>query len=171
MSEEAGAHIDEELRELLHELARLQQVDLGELSEDHQRWALYDLAIREGVGRDLLFRLLPLEPDLPMASSVVVQLVERVDPEERAAWVGRIPPEQRDYALRRVGELEIVDAVAAGELPAGQVAQRLDGWSDWVQRRITECVRDPAVLEIMAERGRTRRVRGQAGEERRRLRR
>ncbi|MFI6500183.1 hypothetical protein [Nonomuraea typhae] len=157
-------HISEELRIKLHELARVQEAQPGDLDDEHERWALYLVAIREGLGIAQLFDVLPLEPDLAMASSAVVNLVERSAPEERRVWLSRIPQEARDHPEKRVAELETVDAVLRGELRADHVAGDLDSWSDWLQLRITGRVEDPAVLRILAERGRTKRIRRQAEE-------
>ncbi|WP_157252772.1 hypothetical protein [Nonomuraea typhae] len=154
--------ISEELRVKLHELARVQEAYPGDLNDEHERWALYLVAIRQGLGIPQLFDLLPLEPELDMASSAVVNLVERVAPEERRAWLSRIPQEAREYPEGRVAELETVDAILSGDLPASHVAGNLDSWSNWLQLRITDYVEDPTVLEILAEHGRTKRIRRQA---------
>lgn len=156
--------ISEELRAKLHELASVQGAHPGDLDDEHERWALYLVAIRQGLGIAQLFDLLPLEPDLAMSSSAVVNLVERSAPEERRAWLSRIPQEAREYPEGRVVELETVDAILSGDLPASHVAANLDSWSNWLQIRITDYVEDPAVLEILAEHGRTERIRRQARE-------
>lgn len=167
MNEEISA----ELRAKLDELARVQDVRPGDLRDEHERWALYVVAIERGVGAARLFDLLPLEPDLAMAFSAVVKMVERSAPEERRAWLTRIPEDAREYARGRVAELETVDALRSGDFPADRVAGSLDGWSNWLQLRVTEYVEDAAVLEIMATRGSTKRVRRQAAEGLRALRR
>ena len=91
-------------------------------------------------------------------------MVERSAPEERRSWVARLPAEVQGYARGRVAELETVDKLCSGEFPHDQVTDALDNWSDWLQLRITEFVEDTAVLRILADQGRTKRVRKQAAE-------
>ncbi|TDD46529.1 hypothetical protein E1286_20740 [Nonomuraea terrae] len=98
-------------------------------------------------------------------------MLERTAPGDRTAWVERLPEESRAYPLRRMAELEIVDVLRSGDLSAEQVADDLEGWSDWLQRRITEDVPDAMVLDILAGHGRSKRVRRQAAEGLPRLRR
>lgn len=156
--------ISDDLRARLQDLARVHDVEPGDLRDEHERWALYDLTMRREAGLSRLFDLLPMEPEAAVVSSVVVQMLERATPDERSAWLERVPESSRDYALKRKADLEIVDALCQGSLRSEEVARSVDDWSDWLQRRITVHVEDVAVLEIMAERGRTKRVRRQAAE-------
>ncbi|MEU7743216.1 hypothetical protein [Nonomuraea sp. NPDC049158] len=156
--------ISEELRGKLIELARLQDREAGDLTDEHERWALYRVAIEDGIGVTELFELLSLEPDSALASSVVVHMVERSAPEERRLWVARLPAEVQGYAQGRVAELETLDMLCSGGFPHDQVADSLEGWSNWLQLRVTVFVEDTAVLRILAEQGRTKRVRRQATE-------
>ncbi|MFD1544523.1 hypothetical protein [Nonomuraea guangzhouensis] len=156
--------ISEELRGKLIELARLQDGEAGDLTDEHERWELYRVAIEDGIGVAELFDLISLEPDSVLASSVVIQMVERSAPDERRSWVARLPAEGQGYADGRVVELETVDKLCSGEIPHDQVTDSLENWSNWLQLRITEFVEDTAVLRILAEQGRTKRVRRQAAE-------
>ncbi|WP_433513241.1 hypothetical protein ACQP2T_58065 [Nonomuraea sp. CA-143628] len=156
--------ISEELRGKLIELARLQGGEAGELTDEHERWALYRVAIDDGIGVTELFDLISLEPDSALASSVVVHMVERSAPEERRLWVARLPAEVQGSAQVRVAELETVDMLCSGGFPHDQVADSLAGWSTWLQLRIIAFVQDTHVLRILAEQGRTKRVRRQATE-------
>jgi hypothetical protein len=112
-SETTHDDISDDLRARLQDLARVHDVEPGDLRDEHERWALYDLTMRREAGLSRLFDLLPMEPEAARSE---------------------------------------------------EVASGVDDWSDWLQRRITVHVEDVAVLEIMAERGRTKRVRRQAAE-------
>lgn len=74
------------------------------------------------------------------------------------------PAGVQGYARGRVAELETVDELCSGGFPHDQVAGSLETWSNWLQLRITEFVEDTAVLRILADQGRTKRVRRQATE-------
>lgn len=53
----------------------------------------------------------------------------------------------------------MLDDIRDGALPADVAREHLDEWSNWLQRGIGRTTADPAILRLLAERGRTKRIR------------
>ena len=148
----------------LKSLASLAGVRDAEFGDEHVRWEVYQKVVDLAEARDQLRAALRLEPVLSLAAAVVVLAFEHVPVGERAGWVGALKEEVRAFPERRMAELEILEACRAGELAPASVD--LDEWSDWLQRRVAQTATDLAVLELLAERGRTKAIRAAATERR-----
>jgi hypothetical protein len=119
--------------------------------------------------RPLLLRAVMAEPDGPVASAVVVGMLERLGAEERSGWVEALKPGDGAFSVRRAEELSVLEAVRSGDFPEDRIHDEVDAWSDWLQRHVTEGGASAAVLEALAEHARTRRIRHLAREAVRRL--
>jgi hypothetical protein len=154
----------DDLDALVTALAQRLGERVGDLDDEHERWRLFELAVRRRVGFDLLFRAIPLERDQVMAASVVIRALEMLPDREHAGWINQLAPHHRQYSHNRSAEVAVVRRARGGGYGAEQLAARLDGWSDWVQRRLVLEVDDTASLAVFAQQGRTRKVRNAAAE-------
>jgi len=143
-------------------LARLVGVAAGDLGDEHARWVIYLKGIELPVARELLLRAVSTETDDNLAASVVLRMIERVREDERAEWVDSLRGDKRVYAHRRALEISILERILSGTFDSAEVAQQIDGWTDWLQLRIAESATVPGVLDIVGEAGRTRRIRNAA---------
>ncbi|MGP4102178.1 DUF3027 domain-containing protein [Nonomuraea sp. KM90] len=128
--------------------------------EAHRRWTLYLRALdsMNERGLALLRDALADEPDRELALAVILRALEAVGAGERREWAGLVPPgRDRELAEARVRDLELL---AAG--PAGVPGE----WSDWTQRRLAATSSDLALLGLLAQAGRTKRIRRMATERR-----
>ncbi|MFF4030439.1 hypothetical protein ACFYZ2_11785 [Streptomyces sviceus] len=122
----------EALRQLARAVGRPE--DDASFADGHDRWSLYRAALDTSAALPPLFEAVSLEPDGPLASAVVGEVLERVPEDERERWVRILPP-------------------------ADSVAELIDGWSDWLQGRAVHVTADQDVLSVVSRRGRTRRIR------------
>ncbi|MFJ3876688.1 hypothetical protein ACIPW5_04430 [Streptomyces sp. NPDC090077] len=138
---------------------------------EHRRYARYLRAL-EGVGEaeeaELVAAVLRDE-DAVMAESAVNRHLERRAAElltgpRFPAWAAMMAPVigDRAFLARRLREWTLLRSVALGEPWTGE---ELLAASDWFQRTAAaaEVVTSPAALGLLAEHGRTRRVRNAAG--------
>jgi hypothetical protein len=155
----------DELRELAAQVGHD-----GQLEDEHARFAVYSAAIQDPAQWDLLLPAVAQEPDGNVASDILAKLLERVPRPERAAILRVAPADRTTFLVRRDADLGVLDDLASEESTDGAVVERVVEGSDWLQRRVVD--RDGAVpgtvLEALAERGRTRKVRAAARERLRR---
>ncbi|MFE2016845.1 hypothetical protein ACFW9O_02195 [Streptomyces sp. NPDC059499] len=139
-------------------------VDGDRWTDGHARWDLYRSAAGQPEAAELLLAAVRAETDLPLASSAVVMMLEKVPADERRRWVDALRPEVRGYAERRSNELAVLDSLARGERSFG--ADDVEAWSDWLQLRAAQAGTDGDghVLDVLAEHGRTKRIRRHAAE-------
>ncbi|NML53437.1 hypothetical protein HHL19_06875 [Streptomyces sp. R302] len=160
----ADAEVSPELRAAVRRLETLTGQRVSGTADGHARWELYRAALASDAARPALLTAVTAEADGALASAVVGEVLERVPRAERGAWVDALAPAVRAFCARRTDELGILEDLRAGtrvpELGPGLV----EGWSDWLQLRITAEVSDPAVLRALAESGRTKRIRRTAAE-------
>ncbi|MEU8678693.1 hypothetical protein [Streptomyces sp. NPDC048560] len=144
--------------------------DLDEEPPEHLRFRHYLRAL-DGVAEadeaDLVTTVLR-DPVMSMAESAVNHHVERrvaqllTDP-TFTAWAQMMATvvADRSFLVRRLNEWTLLRAIALRE---PWTAEDLTGASDWFQRTATtvEIVTAPEVFSLLAERGRTRRVRNAA---------
>jgi hypothetical protein len=142
----------------------------GDLADEHVRWAIYQAALRHEA-YDALRDVLAHEPDHVMGSGAVVAALEQVPRADRSGWVAVARGwTTADFVSRRADELRIAEDVRQD----GPVADRdssddvgtaeIGSWSDWLQRRAANPSTRADVLGLLAEHGRTRRVRNRAAE-------
>nr|WP_202477997.1 hypothetical protein [Streptomyces sp. SID5470] len=147
----------EALRHLARAVGRPE--DDASFADGHDRWSLYRAALDTSAALPLLFEAVSLEPDGPLASGVVGEVLERVPEDERERWVGILPPAVRDFSARRARDLGVLESLQRGAVPADSVADLIDGWSDWLQGRAVHVTADQDVLRVVSRRGRTKRIR------------
>ncbi|MEU2678937.1 hypothetical protein ABZ638_18850 [Streptomyces sp. NPDC007107] len=112
----------------------------------------------------LLLDAVRAETDGPLASAVVVLMLERTPVAEHGSWTAALDPEVREFAERRSGELAVLDSLDRDA--AGHAAAGVESWSDRSQLRATRSRAEshrPA-LDLLAEHGRTKRIRRAAAE-------
>ncbi len=135
---------------------------IADYSDDHTRWGLYRTAINAPEALPTLLRAVSVEQDASLASGVVGEVLERIDPQARPAWVQALDPSVREFSARRTRELHVLESIRSGTFPATQVADVIDEWSNWLQLRIATDVSDKVINQALSERGRTKRIRNTA---------
>jgi hypothetical protein len=127
------------------------------LDDEHLRWEFYQKAMQIGSCRRKLMAAVSLDPDPVLALTVALQMLETEDAHLREEWIAQLRDErQRQYASRRVRELEILEAF--GRVP-GLSRDVVLTWSDWLQVRLAEVSTVVEVLEHLKEHGKTKRIR------------
>lgn len=140
--------------------------------DGHARWELYRRAAEILEAREPLPAAVAAESGLPLASAVVVMMLEKVPADERGRWVNALDPEVRDFSRTRERELSLLDALTAeGPYAGSPSAQEITAWSDRLQLRAVGAARDHPLLELLAGCGRTKRIRREARQSADRLRR
>lgn len=145
------------LRRLAQAVGRCE--DIASFADGHDRWSLYHAAMDTPAALPLLFEAVSLEPDGPLASGVVGDVLERVPGNERERWVRTLPPAVRSFSERRARELGVLESFEQGALSAQAVDDLIDGWSDWLQSRAVRVTADTAVLRVVSQKGRPKRIR------------
>jgi len=137
---------------------------------EHRRYARHLRAldsVAETEEADLVAAVL-CDEDAQMAQSAVVHHIDRraaqlLTDARFTAWAHRMATviEGRDFLTRRLHEWTLLRAIALGEPWA---AEELTAASDWFQRTAATAriITSPDALGLLAERGRTRRVRNAA---------
>jgi hypothetical protein len=143
-------------------------VDGRSAEDEHQRFAryLHELAVvRDKDEADLVTRILR-DPDTTMAQSVIVRHLDRhaaqlLTDGGFTAWARAMAEisAEREFLALRLREWTLLRSITVGE-PWG--SEEVTTGSDWFQRKAVETLPSPAVLTLLAETGRTRRVRADA---------
>lgn len=140
-------------------------VDLAAPESEHARWSVYLKAMGSSELWGLLLKAIGSEPDVAVASSVVLRMLERVSPNERNLWVDRLPQgKNRDFASRRASEIQIFEELSSGSnISQGAARSSFSpAWSAWLQLRLAAASSDTALLRLLSEHGATKRVRAAA---------
>lgn len=155
--------MDGRLEGILAELARSTGSTLGSAADEHERWSLYRDACKKSECFTLLFDAVALEPDPNVALGIVLQVLGTVSELSRGAWIAQLQSERnRDYAARRATEVGIYQTRAVTSLLAVEGVEQ--SWSYWLQVRLAEFSEEPAVLQRLSEKGRTKRIRRTAAQ-------
>jgi hypothetical protein len=134
-------------------------------TDEHDRYQVYRTAMRDSPRRPLLLACLRQDPDRVMVSGVVVDLLEVIPAADRRAVLDEVRDSRDSFVRRRADELGLLEQLATGSHGAGrhepteEAVERLLAATDWLQRRVAAEATDVVVLEALAERGRTRRIR------------
>jgi hypothetical protein len=144
---------------IVERLAALVGHRLSDQSDEHARWAVYQVASERADAYPTLLAAVAEEPDRNVALSVVLAVLERLPADEHEAWVGALAEDNREHAEQRSAEVRLLRR--AGELGAEEVAAELPEWTNWLQLRIADGLTAEA-RAVVAERGRTRRIRNAA---------
>lgn len=154
--------------------ARGDERSMSDAPSEHARYHQYlrDLAhVSDCDELDLVGAVLQ-DPDQSMAVSAVLRHLDHragsLDGEEFAAWSARMAASVngQDRLLRRIGDWTLFIAINAGQpIDAASLADA----TDWLQRKAAETATAPATLALLAEEGRTRRIRDIASVRARRM--
>jgi hypothetical protein len=140
---------------------------MSDTASEHTRFQqhLHDLEqVPDHDELDLIAAVLR-DPDQAMAVSAVLHHIDRrasgLDDDQFAAWAARTAArvEGHDRLLRRVRDWTTLKEINAGQPIDGDA---LADATDWLQRTLAEMTTSSAALTILAESGRTRRVRDTA---------
>ncbi|QNE17670.1 hypothetical protein F1D05_06850 [Kribbella qitaiheensis] len=129
-----------------------------DLHADYGRWQLYRVAARDKCLHGVLLEVVEEEPDRVLARAVVVYMLEVVSPDEHPRWIERLQEDEREFAERRSTEWRVLLRAREEALCREEVEAGLDGWTDWLQLRISPYVEAEA-RAMIEERGRTTRIR------------
>jgi hypothetical protein len=133
-----------------------------DVGDGHQRWALYRQAVSVKACHPQLLVALSLDPDDALVAGVVIRVMEENDELDCEPWINLMRSEKgRQYASRRAQEIEILRA--HGNVPelSGEI---LSTWTDWLQVRLAEISKVRRPLELLAQYGRTKRIRRTAAQ-------
>lgn len=132
-----------------------------DLTLDSERWQIYDAALARRDLDERVLASLTSEPDEALRSAVVIRAIEYSHDEDRERWLAQLSDGKiRDFARRRLTETRLLNAL--DQAHGSSDLNGLREGSDWLQRRAAELCRSTPVLELLAEHGRTRRVRRKA---------
>lgn len=151
------------LDDIVTELSQLTGSSIGDMGDEHERWSVYQSALKQSECIHLLFSAVALEPVPSLALSTVLQVLGKLPQSDRPVWIEQLQlAENRDYATRRAREFGIYQSRDVTPLLIDEDVQ--DSWSDWLQLLLAEFSKEPAVLGRLLERGRTKRIRRFAAE-------
>ncbi|HEU5427417.1 MAG TPA: hypothetical protein VFU74_11115 [Actinocrinis sp.] len=140
---------------------------MSETASEHTRFQRYLHKLEqvpEHGESDLLGAVLR-DPDQAMAVSAVLQHIDRrasgLDDDQFAQWAAQTATRVEGHAplVRRLRDWTTLKAINAGQPIDGAA---LADATDWLQRTLAETTTSSAALTILAESGRTRRVRNTA---------
>lgn len=149
---------------LLRQLADIIGQDVPDCRDGHARWGLYRQVATQPGAAVLLRKAAEAEADPSISSAIVVMMLERIDPSERRQWVEVLDPSVRSFSEIRSRELEIFESLVSNTARREISPDILAAWSDWLQRKVVESIRDERLLSDLAEFGRTKRIRRLARE-------
>ncbi len=145
----------------LRNLSSLQSPGIDELLDDgHARLELYRSTL-PAAELDRWLGVVLLDPDVAMATAVLVELVDaKADGLEADAferWAAELLPSlsDRPFVRSRIAEWLVLDRLGTGD----EATDQLLAASDWLQRKAADRVGSRRVLEQLVEKGRTKRVR------------
>lgn len=140
----------------------------GAVTSGHERYARYLLEFADVADEDEpeLVRAVFTDPDRVMAEAAVVRHLDLraaalLTGSAFPAWAARLgaPVADHPFPARRLREWVLLRAITREE---GWQESDLTSASDWLQRRACAGPVAPAALTVLAEQGRTRRVRAAA---------
>ncbi|WP_392753206.1 hypothetical protein [Streptomyces sp. LN590] len=146
---------------------------LDEEPAEHRRFARYLQALEAVAETDevALVAAVLHDQDATMADSAVGRHLDRraadlLTDAKFTAWAQTLTEviADRDFLTLRLREWTLLRTIALGE---PWTAEELTGATDWFQRMAaaTQIAPSPEALRLLAERGRTRRVRNAAGQQ------
>jgi hypothetical protein len=146
------------LGDIVTELAGRTGTVIDDMSDEHERWAVYQSAFERGDCSDLLFAAVAAEPVATVALSIILPMLGTLPASARPAWIEQLAlPHSREYATRRADDIAILQSAEVTRLLVDEDVQH--SWSDWLQLRLAECSEEPDVLRRLMAKGRTKRIR------------
>lgn len=152
--------IPERLRVTLDGLREALGVPLPDLEDEHERWGIYQLALVREDTVEQLRQCVRLEPVEQIAVGIVFELLENESIDDLEDWMSGMSPWAAQLVRERAHDVEILIRCASGDVHVE--VDEASHWSDWLQRRLALESRSQEVLQLLANVGRTRRVRNQA---------
>jgi hypothetical protein len=142
-----------------------------DLDDEHSRFAFYKSITDEPRWRLSLLSCLLVETNTDVSTAVVLALLEKVGPWERDVVVHVAPASDQDRVTGRASDLALLELLLGWPMDneglgwGGDtaLASLIDG-SDWLQRRVADEAVATPILRLLAERGRTKKVRARAFE-------
>ena len=137
------------------------------LTDEHARYDFYTKAFALAPPPDdrTLISAVLRDPDHAMGQAAAVELARQRAQQNSSyqsfvSWAASLPSIQEgSFLSRRIKEwAEFKRVIEGGHLSPDS----LDGFSDWLQRKLSDEVGSPEVLAALAEFGRTKRIRNTA---------
>jgi hypothetical protein len=134
----------------------------ADVNDEHWRWHVYQEAIASAAHWELLLEATEAEPEIPLP--VVLEMLERVADADAPRWVAALGDRDpaRAFAQARAADMATSRRLAVTDATTSDAV--VQGWSDWLQRRVAHHTESAEVLRVLEAHGRTRRVRGAARE-------
>lgn len=133
--------------------------DSADWSDEHSRWRLYEEAMRREGTEELLFDTIGYEPVASVALSVVLRMLESDGRVSDRDWVGRLRDEvSQIYAASRLQDLNRFDQIESGD-EVDLNTSAIESFSEWLQLRLAERSTNSSALILLANDGRTKRIR------------
>lgn len=153
------------LEEAIEEISRAIGEAAGDISSGHARWEIYRRAIDTPQSWGTLIEAIGLEVDPAIATSVAVGLLERVPSGMQESIIAAVrPAKNREFVALRARETNILESLSTGRFDVAELGDDLDSWSNWLQLHAAEDIADSGVLDMLAQRGRTKRIRNVASQ-------
>ena len=143
-------------------LCELLDMEILNVEDEHERHPVYTAAVRSQHWERVL-SLLPRDPEPLLSGTILVELLDQVEPDSFDVVVAAAPVSQHDFVRRRREDIELLRIVREGRATA-ETIEAVIGGTDWLQRRAAETIPPGVVLDQLAKNGRTRRVRSLAGQ-------
>lgn len=132
----------------------------GDVDVDRGRWQLYRQALESEDHHPPLLAALRHEPDPQPALAVAYLAISALPAESHGEWISFLPESVRHKAQERSVEVTLLRRAVAGRLTRDEIDPHR--WMDWLQRRMAAEATDRAVVDQLADNGRTKRVRAAA---------
>ncbi|MEV0842147.1 hypothetical protein AB0I55_21735 [Actinocatenispora sera] len=144
-----------ESRDELAESLRFQ----GDVETDRGRWQLYRQALGSEDHHPLLAALRH-EPDPQLGLSVAYLAISMLPDALHPAWTSVVPELLRHKAAERSAEVSMLRRAVVGRLAPEEIEPT--SWTNWLQLRIASQAIDRAIVDDLADNGRTKRIRNAA---------
>ncbi|GIL29855.1 hypothetical protein NUM_51090 [Actinocatenispora comari] len=145
-----------ESRDELAESLRFQ----GDVETDRGRWQLYRQALGSEDHHPLLLAALRHEPDPQLVLSVAYLAISMLPDALHPAWTSVVPELLRHKAAERSAEVSMLRRAVVGRLASEEIEPT--SWTNWLQLRMASQAIDRAIVDDLADNGRTKRIRNAA---------
>lgn len=137
----------------------------ADVLDEHARFKVYRVMVDDPRHHRLLIDCLTGEPDEALRTSALVLLAEAAPADMRAAISSAATATGRAFVDTRLSEIALLEHVVGGAFD-DTVQSAVRHASNWLQRRVVEDSSNVPVLALLAEEGRTRKVRAAAARRR-----
>ncbi|GAA3563452.1 hypothetical protein [Kribbella ginsengisoli] len=126
-----------------------------DLTTDVGRWQLYRTAAEDTANHATLLQAATAEPDRTLATALVVHMLSLTPTADHPTWLATLASSERAYASQRSTEYGLLRTPPS----CATLAQDLDNYTNWLQRRLAESLTDPTSLLELAAHARAKRTR------------